>query len=150
MLAPVPERQASLEGRHPAWVPRRLDEQLDAVAAEYGDRPYVVTDERTWTYREIADWSVRLARGLVDAGVRPGELVALVMANHPDFVALTFAIARAGATAVPVNFLNRRDELGYVLRVINRPRMDADVRRMSPLDKRSRGKRRFDHQEINR
>lgn len=116
MLAPVPERQASLEGRHPAWVPRRLDEQLDAVAAEYGDRPYVVTDERTWTYREIADWSVRLARGLVDAGVRPGELVALVMANHPDFVALTFAIARAGATAVPVNFLNRRDELGYVLR----------------------------------
>ncbi len=116
MLPRVTERQEALEKRHPTWVPRRLDEQLDVAAAEFGDRPYVVTDDRTWTYREIADWSVRLAHGLVRSGVRPGEHVALVMANHPEFVALAFAIARAGATAVPVNFLNRRDELGYVLR----------------------------------
>lgn len=115
-LPPVAERQGALERRHPTWVPRRLDEQLDAAAAEFGERPYVVTDDRTWTYQEVADWSVRLANGLVRAGVRPGEHVALVMANHPEFVAMTFAIARAGATAVPVNFLNRRDELGYVLR----------------------------------
>lgn len=115
-LAPVAERQEALERRHPAWRSRRLDQQLDAAAAEFGDRPYVVTDERTWTYDELAAWSVRLARGLVEAGVRPGELVAVVMANHPEFVALKFAISRMGATAVPVNFLNRRDELGYVLR----------------------------------
>ncbi|MEQ7849236.1 class I adenylate-forming enzyme family protein [Nocardioides kribbensis] len=116
MLPSVAERQEALEGRHPAWVARRLDEQLDAAVEEFGDRPYVVTDHRSWTYREVADWSRRLARGLVAAGVRPGDLVALVMANHPEFVALKYAIARAGATAVPVNFLNRRDELGYVLR----------------------------------
>ena len=115
MLPSVAARQQALEKRHPTWVARRLDQQLDVVAAEYGDRPYVVTDDRTWSYREIVDWSVRLSHGLVRAGVRPGEHVALVMANHPEFVALTFAIARAGATAVPVNFLNRRDELGYVL-----------------------------------
>ncbi|GAB2932028.1 AMP-binding protein [Rhodococcus aerolatus] len=116
MLAPVAERQAALEARHPRWVPRGLHEQLDAAAAEHPDRPYLVTDERTWTYAEVADWSVRIARGLVGLGVAPGERVALVMANHPEFVATKLGISRAGATAVPVNFLNRRDELGYVLR----------------------------------
>ena len=49
------------------------------------------------------------------AGVRPGDHVGLLMANYPEFVAAKFAISRAGAVAVPVNFLNRRDELGYVL-----------------------------------
>jgi len=115
-LAPVRERQAALEARFPRWVPRTLSQALDAAAEEFPDRPYVVTDEMTLTYAEVAQWSVRLARGLVEAGVRPGDHVAVVMANHPEFVAVTYAVARAGATCVPVNFLNRRDELGYVLR----------------------------------
>ena len=115
-LAPVAERQAALEQRHPAWVPRRLDQQLDAAAEEFPDRPYVVTDERTWTYAQMRDWSIGIARGLMAAGVRPGEHVAMVMGNYPEFVAVRFGIARAGAVCVPINFLNRRAELGYVLR----------------------------------
>ena len=39
-----------------------------------------------------------------------------MLANYPEFVAIKFAIARIGAVMVPVNFLNRRDELAYVLR----------------------------------
>ncbi len=61
-------------------------------------------------------WSERLAAGLVQTGVRPGEHVGLLMANYPEFVATKLAIARAGAVCVPINFLNRRDELGYVIR----------------------------------
>jgi fatty-acyl-CoA synthase len=115
VLAPVADRQAALEERFPTWVPRALHEALDAAAAEFHDRPLVVTDERTFTYREIQEWSVRVANGLIAAGVRPGEHVALVMGNFPEFVAVKFGISRAGAVCVPVNFLNRRDELGYVL-----------------------------------
>ncbi|HEX4246267.1 MAG TPA: AMP-binding protein, partial [Pseudonocardia sp.] len=89
---------------------------LTAAAEEFPDRPYVITDERCWTYREIDHWSQRIAAGLVRAGIRPGEHVALVMANFAEFVAVKYAIARVGAVCVPVNFLYRRDELGYVLR----------------------------------
>jgi fatty-acyl-CoA synthase len=39
----------------------------------------------------------------------------VVLANFPEFVPLKFAIARAGAVCVPLNFLYRRDELAYVL-----------------------------------
>ena len=112
----VAQRQQALEQRYPAWQPRRLDEHLDAVADEFPDRPYVITDERYWTYREIQLWSVRIAAGLAKVGVRPGEHVAMVMANFAEFVAVRYGIARAGATCVPINFFNRRDELGYLLR----------------------------------
>ena len=113
--ASVAERQAALRRRLPVWTPRTLDQALDAAAAEFPDRPFVVTDERSWTYLEMRAWSERIAAALVAAGVRPGEHVGLLMANHPEFVAVKFGIARAGAVAVPINFLNRRDELGYVL-----------------------------------
>ncbi len=116
MLEALQDRQSALEARHPTWIPRRLDEQLDVTAAEFPDRPYVVTDDRTLSYAQVREESVRLARGLQAAGVQPGDHVALLLANYPEFVAMKYAIARAGAVCVPLNFLNRRDELGYVLR----------------------------------
>jgi fatty-acyl-CoA synthase len=39
----------------------------------------------------------------------------MLMANHPEFVPLKFAIARTGAVAIPFNYLYRTEELGYVL-----------------------------------
>jgi fatty-acyl-CoA synthase len=108
-------RRADLERRHPAWVPRTLAAQLDHVAAEHPDRPLIIDDERTCSYRQIADWSARIARGLVAAGVAPGEHVAVLLPNRAELVALLFGIARAGAVAVPVNLLLRARELGYVL-----------------------------------
>jgi fatty-acyl-CoA synthase len=112
----VYDRQSALERRFPVWPARTLDQMLDAAAAEFPTRPYVINDTQTWTYSDIQAWSERLAAGLLAAGVQPGDHVAMLMANHPEFVAVKFAISRAGAVAVPINFLNRRDELGYVLR----------------------------------
>jgi fatty-acyl-CoA synthase len=119
MRKSVNDRRAAMEQSFAPWQARTLDEVLDVVAAEVPDRPYVVTDDRSYTYAEIRDWSVRLARGLVASGVRPGDHVGVVMANFPEFVALKYAIARVRAVTVPINFLNRKDELGYVLKQSN-------------------------------
>jgi fatty-acyl-CoA synthase len=115
-LPPVADRQRALEAQYAPWQPRTLDQLLAHVARRHPDRDFVVTDARTWTYAEMDAWVDRLAAGLVAVGVQPGEHVAVVLANYPEFVALKLAISRAGATTVPINFLNRRDELGFVLR----------------------------------
>jgi len=111
----VVARQQALESRHPVWMARTLDQTLTRVARDWPERDFVVTDGVSLSYREVDAWVTRLAHGLQRAGVRPGDHVALVMANYPEFIALKFAISRAGATAIPINFLNRRDELAYVL-----------------------------------
>ena len=112
----IVERQTVLERRFPRWEPRTLGQMLDVAVKEFPDRPFVITDERTFSYHEIHTWSLRIAAGLIAAGVLPGNHVAVVLANQPEFVAVKFAIALAGGVSVPINFLNRRDELGYVLR----------------------------------
>lgn len=109
-------RQRSLEAAFTPWAPRTLDQLLDHVAERFPDREFVITEERSYTYREISVWAGRIACGLTALGVRPGEHVAVVLANYPEFVAIKFAISKAGAVMVPVNFLNRRDELEYMLR----------------------------------
>jgi fatty-acyl-CoA synthase len=113
---PAPEeRRARLARRFPSWTPMTIAGALDRAVDEFADRPLVITDDRTYTYREVQDWSRRLAAGLVAVGVRPGDHVALVLANHPEFVAIKFAIARTGATCIPINYMYRSGELGYVL-----------------------------------
>ncbi len=108
--------RAALEARHPTWEERTLGRALDDVAAAHPDRPFVIAEDRACTYAELADWSRRVARGLVAAGVQPGDRVALVLPNSAALVAAIFGIARAGAVAVPLNPRLRDRELEHVLR----------------------------------
>lgn len=114
-MTAIEERRRSLLGRFPVWVPRTLDGWLDECAAAYGDRPLVITDEVTLSYADVAEQSRRIADALVSLGVRPGDHVGMIMANHPEFVPFKFAIARTGAVGIPFNFLYREQELRYVL-----------------------------------
>jgi fatty-acyl-CoA synthase len=111
----IDQRRAALRDRFAVWDPQTLDARLDACSAEFAGRPFVITDDVTLTYEDVATESRRLADGLVALGVRPGDRVGMVMANYPEFVPLKFAIARTGAIAIPFNYLYQREELGYVL-----------------------------------
>jgi fatty-acyl-CoA synthase len=112
-------RRTNLENRYAPWKPRTLSQVLDFAVTRYEDRAFVLTDQQTFSFREMAEWSKQIAAGLVEIGIKPGEHVALVMANHPEFIATKFAIARVGAVCVPVNFLLRERELTYVLQQSN-------------------------------
>ena len=112
----IDQRRQALRQRFHPWRPISLDQLLREAANLYPDRPFVITDDQSWTYQQILNWSEEIAAGLLANGVEPGDHVALLMANYPEFVAVKFAIARVGAVAVPINFLNRKDELGYVLK----------------------------------
>lgn len=117
-IHPVPpaQRRAALEARFPVWTPRTLAGSLDAACADFADRPFVVTDRVRWTYADVAQRSRQLATGLAGLGVRAGDHVGVVLANYAEFAVVTYAISRLGATAVPINFLNRTGELGFILR----------------------------------
>jgi fatty-acyl-CoA synthase len=114
MLTPE-QRRAALEARHPVWHSRTIAQALDAEATEFAERPLLITDARTYTYRDIQHWSRALAAGLIESGVQVGDHVAVVLANFPEYVAIKYAIARVGAVAVPVNYGLRRQELSYIL-----------------------------------
>jgi fatty-acyl-CoA synthase len=112
-------RRQALEERYSPWQSRTLSQVIDCATEQFGDSVFVLTDTQTFSFHDMAAWSIRIAAGLVKLGIKPGEHVALVMANHPEFIAIKFAIARVGAVCVPVNFLLRERELTYVLQQSN-------------------------------
>lgn len=112
----IAERRGALETLMPEWIAAPLDRLLARTGAEHPHRPLVITDDRELTYADADAWASCLADGLTKLGIRPGDRVGLLMANHVEFVPLNFAIARARAVAIPFNFLYKTEELGYVLR----------------------------------
>lgn len=111
----VARNREALEARYGPWRPTTLDGALDRVAAAHPDRPWIIGERVSATYREMAEWSRRLARGLLAAGVAAGDRVALVLPNWPELVAARFAVARVGAIAVPVSYRLQAQELATVL-----------------------------------
>ncbi|CAJ1581019.1 class I adenylate-forming enzyme family protein [[Mycobacterium] wendilense] len=111
----IEDRRDALSAQHPVWQPVTLGAWLDACAQRHPERPFVITDDVTLSYRDVAEASSRLAAGLSAQGVRPGDRVGLVMGNYPEFVTLKFAVARLGAIAAPFNYLYRTEELRFVL-----------------------------------
>jgi len=75
----------------------------------------VVCGDRRLSYGEVGALSARVAGGLVAAGVRPGDRVALQMPNVPEFVIAYWAILRAGAVVVPMNPMLKAREIEYYL-----------------------------------
>lgn len=113
----IAERRQELEKRHRPWTARTLGEHLDAVAEAHPDRPFVIGEHGTYTYAHVADWSRKLARGLLARGIEAGDRVAIFLPNGPEAIAVRFAIARAGAVCVPVNVRLRTHELDEILRL---------------------------------
>ncbi|MGH7921422.1 MAG: class I adenylate-forming enzyme family protein [Candidatus Dormibacteraceae bacterium] len=119
MRPSIAERRAALAAVHRAWEPGTFATHLRRTVARFGDRPAVITDARTLTYDDLWREARAVARGLVKLGVEPGEHVAMVVANQPEFVVLQYGVACAGAVCVPFNFRLREEELGYVLEQSN-------------------------------
>ncbi|OBF26402.1 AMP-binding protein [Mycobacterium sp. ACS4331] len=79
-----------------------------------GDRTAIVIDDETLTYREIHEWTGRLARRLADSGVKPGDRVGLLAPNSLHWPVAALAIVRAGAMLVPLNSRLRPAEVRKV------------------------------------
>jgi long-chain acyl-CoA synthetase len=67
------------------------------------------------TYRELDERSGRFAAGLREAGLEPGDVVALQLPNLPDFLTAYFGTLKAGMALLPLNPLLMAPELEYHL-----------------------------------
>lgn len=68
-----------------------------------------------WTYSELNSACTKLANALLAMGFRPGDRIGVWGPNHPEWVLLEYAIARAGMVIVALNPLYRSAELRFAL-----------------------------------
>lgn len=121
----VPASRPGLRAHHRFW-PRRLPhaitppstslwDNLETSARRYPDKAALVFFGRVLSYAQLLQKAERLAACLQGLGVNPGDRVVLNMQNCPQLVIAHFAILRANAVVVPVNPMNRTEELKHYI-----------------------------------
>lgn len=86
------------------------------VEQGFGDNTALIGNGRRRTYKELADWTNRLAHALTeDYGVQPGNRVLIRSANNPAMVACWLAATKAGAVVVNTMPMLRAGELGKIV-----------------------------------
>ena len=84
-------------------------------AWRHPDRAIAVFEDRTTTYQQMAVAATGTAGGLHERGVGPGDVVALLSYNCPEFLQTIFAANYLGAIAMPINWRLAAPEVRYIL-----------------------------------
>ncbi len=82
----------------------------------FGDHTALIGNGRQRTYKELSDWTNKLAHALVeDYGVKPGNRVLIRSANNPAMVACWLAATKAGAVVINTMPMLRAGELSQIV-----------------------------------
>ena len=86
------------------------------VARGFGDHIALIGNGRRRTYKELSDWTNRIARALVeDFAIKPGNRILIRAANNPALVACWLAATKAGAVVVNTMPMLRAGELSKIV-----------------------------------
>jgi fatty-acyl-CoA synthase len=106
----------------PARLPRELSVpqttlwfNLEVSAARHPRKPAYLFFGRALDYATLKSEAEAVAGWLQSRGLAPGDRVVLLMQNCPQWVTAFYAVLRAGGVVVPVNPMNRVDELGHFI-----------------------------------
>ena len=100
----------------------------------FGDHVALIGNGRQRTYKELADWTNRIAHTLVeDYGVQPGNRVLIRSGNNPAMVACWLAATKAGAVVVNTMPLLRATELSAIIDMAEVKLALCDSRMMDEL-----------------
>ncbi len=119
--------------------PERLNvgvELTDSMVKKgFGDHTALIGNGRRRTYKELADWTNRLAHVLVDdLGVKPGNRVLIRSANNPAMVACWLAATKVGAVVVNTMPMLRAGELSAIVDKAEISHALCDTRLMDELE----------------
>ena len=88
---------------------------LRRTAARNPQQAAIRQHDVNWNYAEFHDLCLRVAGGLIERGIQPGDRVAILSRNSNAFAVARFAISAIGAVLVPVNFMLNVQESAYII-----------------------------------
>ena len=92
-----------------------LAANLTRNAAAHPDRVAIRLGDDVVTYRDLDESSARVAGLLAGRGVRPGQSIAVMLPNVPEYAVVYYGVLRAGGVVVPMNPLLKAREVAYYL-----------------------------------
>ena len=110
-------RALELTGRLEREPQRTLAAVIDELAVRQPDAPALLADRERFTFGELAERARRYAGWALDQGLGPGDVVALLMPNRPQYLAIWLGLTRVGVTVALINTNLRGASLVHCLQV---------------------------------
>jgi len=108
------ERTSAIS-KHPF---RTLPNVIEEVAADFGERPALLSDHECLTYAALVRRSRQYSRWALDHGVVNGEAVCLLMPNRPEYLAIWLGITKVGGVVALLNTNLAGSSLAHSIRVV--------------------------------
>jgi cyclohexanecarboxylate-CoA ligase len=97
------------------WVNRTVTDYLDDAASATPDKVAFIDPRGRITYAELRRQVDRCALGLLELGIRPGDVVSFQLPNWIEWVVLHYAATRIGAVSNPLIPIYREREVGFMV-----------------------------------
>ncbi|GAA3663162.1 hypothetical protein GCM10022237_23780 [Nocardioides ginsengisoli] len=97
------------------WRGRTITDFLDEHAAATPDKVAFVDSRRAITYGELRRLVDRVALGLVERGIRPGDVISFQLPNWIEWIVIHYAASRIGAISNPLIPIYREREVGFMV-----------------------------------
>lgn len=95
--------------------PMALGVMLEETVRKHKKKEALIYEGKTYSYQEVDQQANRVANGLKALGIEPGDRVAIMLPNIPEFAFSFFGIQKLGAVAVPFNTLYKGREIIHIL-----------------------------------
>ena len=92
-----------------------LAESLERTAKKFPRRPALIWKREKICFGTLWERVKRVAEGLSELGVRPGDRVAILLPNCPEYIYGYYAINQVGGVVVPINNFLKGTEVSYIL-----------------------------------
>ncbi|MCM8763246.1 MAG: AMP-binding protein, partial [Candidatus Omnitrophica bacterium] len=96
-------------------IPENLAESLRFSSRKYPQRIALVFGAKKINYKTLDNLTDEIAAGLLNLGIKKQDKIAVFLDNCPEFVISYYAILKAGAVVVPINYMFKIEEAKYIL-----------------------------------
>jgi hypothetical protein len=126
----APTTQSVFHGpQNPPLLDLTLADFLDYQCLHFGEDEAIVTpwDGTRWTYHDLQQHSIYLARYLLENGIQAGDRVGILAGNRVEYASVFFACMRIGAILVILNNTYTSAEAQYALKYTGKSRLSAET-----------------------
>lgn len=92
-----------------------IGDLVSKTALANQDKIAAILDEKTLSYGELERQSNQLAHGLIELGIKPSNMVSIMLPNSIEFLVAYLGIIKSGATMVPLNISFKTPAIEYIL-----------------------------------
>ncbi|MFD1065844.1 class I adenylate-forming enzyme family protein [Oceanobacillus locisalsi] len=112
----VDERRNDLIEAYPVWNRDTIASHFQTSVNAYANQAFMHIDGKTYTYQDVWNQAVQIAKAFIYSGVKRREHVAVLMDNDATYPSLMIASSMVGAVFIPLNSMLSKEELKYILK----------------------------------